>query len=258
MYTDKRDKRKEDVLVGRNAVYEALRAGHPIDSVWIAKGNNGGPVRRIVDLCHEQGVVIKDVSGAKLDAICGGMNHQGVAAVAAAHEYATVEDMLAVAKERGEAPFLVICDDINDPHNLGAIIRTAECCGVHGVIIPKRGAVGMTAAVDKAACGALEYMPVARVSNLAATVEKLKKEDIWIYGTDMTGQPFYQTDFEGGAAVIIGSEGKGVSRLLRENCDVVVSIPMSGHITSMNASVAAGIILYEAAKTRIRSGGGKR
>lgn len=257
MYTDKREKRKEDVLVGRNAVYEALRAGHPIDSVLIAKGNNGGPVRRIVDLCRERSVVIKDVSGAKLDAICGGMNHQGVAAVVAAHEYATIDDMLALAKERGEAPFLVICDDINDPHNLGAIIRTAECCGAHGVIIPKRGAVGMTAAVDKAASGALEYMPVARVSNLAATVEKLKKEGVWIYGADMDGQPFYQTDFEGSAAVIIGSEGKGISRLLRENCDVVVSIPMSGHITSMNASVAAGIILYEAAKTRIRSGGGK-
>lgn len=256
MYTDKREKRKEDVLVGRNAVYEALRAGHPVDSVLIAKGNNGGPVRRIVELCRERGVVIKDVSSAKLDAICGGMNHQGVAAMAAAHEYASVDDMLRLAEERGETPFLVICDDINDPHNLGAIIRTAECCGAHCVIIPKRGAAGLTAAVDKASCGALEYLPVARVPNLTATVEKLKKAGIWIYGTDMDGQPFYKTDFSGGAAVIIGSEGKGISRLLRDNCDVVVSIPMRGHITSMNASVAAGIVLYEAAKTRFRSGGG--
>ncbi len=257
MYTDKREKRKEDVLVGRNAVFEALRAGRPVDSVLIAKGNSGGPVRRIVELCRERGVVIKDVSSAKLDAICGGMSHQGVAAMAAAHEYAGVSDMLRTAKERGEPPFLVICDDINDPHNLGAIIRTAECCGAHGVIIPKRGAVGLTAAVDKAASGALEYVPVARVSNLAATVEELKKEGVWVYGTDMDGQPFYETDFSGGAAVIIGSEGKGISRLLREKCDVVVSIPMRGHITSLNASVAAGIVLYEAAKTRIRAGGGK-
>lgn len=257
MYTDKREKRKEDVLVGRNAVYEALRAGHPVDSVLIAKGNNGGPVRRIVDLCEARGVVIKDVSSAKLDAICGGMNHQGVAALAAAHEYSSVAEMLQTAKERGEPPFLVICDDINDPHNLGAIIRTAECCGAHGVIIPKRGAVGLTAAVDKAASGALEYLPVARVSNLTATVEELKKQGIWVYGTAMDGQPFYQTDFSGAAAVIIGSEGKGISRLLRENCDIVVSIPMHGRITSMNASVAAGIVLYEAAKSRMRAGGGR-
>lgn len=258
MYTDKREKRKEEILVGRNAVFETLRAGHPVDQVLIAKGNNGGPVRRIVDLCRERGVVIKDVSGAKLDAICGGMNHQGVAALAAAHAYASVDDMLRLAESRGEKPFLVICDEINDPHNLGAIIRTADCCGAHGVIIPKRSAVGLTAAVDKAACGALEYVPVARVSNLVSTVEQLKKAGVWIYGTDMDGHPFYQTDFSGGAAVVVGSEGKGISRLLREKCDVVVSIPMRGHISSLNASVAAGIILYEASKARIRSGGGGR
>lgn len=252
MYTDKREKRREDIIVGRNAVFEALRAGRPVDSVLIAKGNTGGPVQRIVELCRQRGVVIKDTGPARLDAICGGMNHQGVAAIAAAHEYAEVKDMLAEAKRRGEPPLLVVCDEVNDPHNLGAIIRTAEGCGAHGVIIPKRGAVGLTAAVDKAACGALEYVPVARVANLVSTVQELKKQGVWVYGTDMDGQPFYQTDFSGAAAIVIGSEGKGISRLLRETCDVVVSIPMRGHIGSFNASVAAGVVLYEAAKARLK------
>ncbi len=259
MYTDKREKSREDLLVGRNAVREALQAGRPIDSVWVANGDRGTPVRRILALCRERGVVVKEVSSAKLDAACGGMAHQGVAAVAAAHEYAAVEDLLQVAKERGEPPFLVICDGIDDPHNLGAIIRTAECCGAHGVILPKRGAVGLTAAVDKAACGALEYIPVARVANLTATVEKLKKDGIWIYGADMAGKPYSETDFSGPAAVVIGSEGKGISRLLKENCDVMVSIPIRGHIASLNASVAAGIILYKAAGSRqvVQKGGGE-
>lgn len=252
MYDDKRDKAREDVIVGRNAVYEALRAGRLVDSVLIARGNTGGPVERIVELCRRRGVVIKDTAAAKLDAMCGGMNHQGVAAVAAAHEYGTVEEMLAEAARRGEPPLLVICDEVNDPHNLGAIIRTAECCGAHGVIIPKRGGVGLTAAVDKAACGALEYIPVARVANLVATAKELKKQGVWVYGTDMNGQPFYQTDFSGAAAVVVGSEGKGMSRLLRETCDAVVSIPMRGKISSLNASVAAGVVLYEAARARLK------
>lgn len=252
MYDDKRDKAREDVIVGRNAVYEALRAGRAVDSVLIVRGNTGGPVERIVELCRRRGVVIKDTAAAKLDAMCGGMSHQGVAAVAAAHEYGTVEDMLAEAARRGEPPLLVICDEVNDPHNLGAIIRTAECCGAHGVIIPKRGGVGLTAAVDKAACGALEYLPVARVANLVATVKQLQKQGVWVYGTDMDGQPFYRTDFSGAAAIVVGSEGKGMSRLLRETCDAVVSIPMRGKIGSLNASVAAGVVLYEAARARLK------
>ena len=250
MYSDKRDKHNDDVIAGRNAVYEALKSGRPVDSVLIAKGNTGGPVGRIVSLCREKGVTIKDVSPAKLDALCAGLNHQGVAAIAAAHEYLTVEDILKRAEKKKEPPFIIIADEINDPHNLGAIIRTAEAAGAHGIIIPKRGAVGLTAAVGKASCGALEYMPVARVSNLVSTVEELKKMNIWIYGAEMSGQPYYQTDFSGACALVIGSEGFGISRLLREKCDFLVSLPMRGKIESLNASVAAGILMYEIVRRR--------
>ncbi|CDZ24421.1 putative TrmH family tRNA/rRNA methyltransferase YacO [[Clostridium] cellulosi] len=250
MYSDKRDKHNDDVIAGRNAVYEALKSGRPVDSVLIAKGNTGGPVGRIVSLCREKGVTIKDVSPAKLDALCAGLNHQGVAAIAAAHEYSTVEDILKRAEKKKEPPFIIIADEINDPHNLGAIIRTAEAAGAHGIIIPKRGAVGLTAAVGKASCGALEYMPVARVSNLVSTVEELKKMNIWIYGAEMSGQPYYQTDFSGACALVIGSEGFGISRLLREKCDFLVSLPMRGKIESLNASVAAGILMYEIVRRR--------
>lgn len=250
MYTDKRNKQNDDIIVGRNAVFEALNAGRPIDSVLIAKGNNGGPVARIIELCRKKNITIKDTSPARLDAMCGGLNHQGVAAIAAAHEYVEVDDILARAREKGEPPFIIIADEINDPHNLGAIIRTAEAAGAHGVIIPKRGAVGLTSAVDKASSGALEYMPVARVANLASTIEELKQQNIWIYGSEMDGKPYTETGFSGACALVIGSEGKGVSRLLREKCDFLVSIPMKGKITSLNASVAAGILMYEVARCR--------
>jgi 23S rRNA (guanosine2251-2'-O)-methyltransferase len=250
MYSDKRDKQNEEIIAGRNAVYELLKSGNPVDSVLIAKGNAGGPVKRIIDLCRERDVTIKDVSPAKLDGMCGGLNHQGVAAVAAAHEYATVEDILKNAQEKGEVPFILIADEISDPHNLGAMIRTAETAGMHGIIIPKRNAAGLTAAVAKASSGALEYLPVARVSNLVATVEELKKKGIWIYGAEMSGKPFYDVDFSGPAAIVVGSEGSGISRLLLEKCDFVVSIPMRGQISSLNASVAAGILIYQAAKGR--------
>lgn len=224
MYSDKRDKQNDDIIVGRNAVYEALSAGRPVDSVLIAKENTGGPVARIITLCREKGVTVKDVSPVKLDAMCGGLNHQGVAAIAAAHEYAEVKDILDRAEKKGEQPFIIIADEINDPHNLGAIIRTAEAAGAHGVIIPKRNAVGLTSAVDKASCGALEYIPVARVSNLVSTVEELKKINIWIYGAEMSGKPMFETDFSGACALVIGSEGFGISRLLREKCDFLVSL----------------------------------
>ncbi len=255
MYTDKREKQKTDLLVGRNAVFEALRAERPVDSVLIAKGNARGAIHRIIELCKKQKVVVKEVSPAKLDALCGGMNHQGVAAYTAAHTYSSVEDILQLAKEREEPPFLILCDDINDPHNLGAIIRTAECCGAHGVVIPKRGAVGLTAAVDKAASGALEYLPVARVPNLTSVIKELQKAGVWVYGTDASGKTFYKTDLSGPIAIVIGSEGQGISRLVKETCDDTVSIPMHGKITSLNASVAAGIVLYEVAKTRLQVGG---
>lgn len=250
MYSDKRVRQDEDIIVGRNAVFEALQSGRPIDSVLIARGNTGGPVGRILALCRERDVTIKECSPAKLDAMCAGMNHQGVACIAAAHEYAEVEDILAAAEQKGEPPFILVADEISDPHNLGAIIRTAEGAGMHGVIIPRRNAAGLTAAVAKAASGALEYMPVARVSNLVATVEKLKKQGIWVYGADMDGTPYYQTDFSGACALVIGSEGTGISRLLKEKCDHIVSIPMAGRISSLNASVAAGILMYQAARGR--------
>lgn len=253
MYSDKRDKQNDDIIVGRNAVYEALNSGRPVDSVLIVKENTGGPVARIIKLCHEKGVTIKDVSPLKLDAMCGGLNHQGVAAIAAAHEYAEVKDILDIAEKRGEQPFIIIADEINDPHNLGAIIRTAEAAGAHGVIIPKRNAVGLTSAVDKASCGALEYMPVARVANLSATVEELKKLNIWVYGAEMTGKPMFDTDFSGACALVVGSEGFGISRLLRENCDFLVSLPMKGSIKSLNASVAAGVLMYEVVRNRERA-----
>jgi 23S rRNA (guanosine2251-2'-O)-methyltransferase len=253
MYSDKRDKQNDDIIVGRNAVYEALNSGRPVDSVLIAKENTGGPVARIITLCREKGVTVKDVSPVKLDAMCGGLNHQGVAAIAAAHEYAEVKDILDRAEKKGEQPFIIIADEINDPHNLGAIIRTAEAAGAHGVIIPKRNAVGLTSAVDKASCGALEYIPVARVSNLVSTVEELKKINIWIYGAEMSGKSMFETDFSGACALVIGSEGFGISRLLREKCDFLVSLPMKGSIQSLNASVAAGILMYEVVRHRERN-----
>lgn len=251
MYTDKRSKQNEDLIVGRNAVFEALNAGRTIDSVLIVKGNNGGPVSRIVNLCKKKSITIKDASAAKLDSMCGGMNHQGVAAIAGAKEYCDVDDILKCAEERGEDPFIIICDEINDPHNLGAIIRTAEASGAHGVIIPKRGSAGLTSSVDKASSGALEYMNVARVSNLVSCVDELKKKNIWVYGAEMNSKPYYETNFSGGCALVIGSEGFGISRLLKEKCDVLVSMPMKGKINSLNASVAAGILMYEVLKSRI-------
>lgn len=250
MYSDKRERRSEDIIAGRNAVYEVLKSGRPVDSVLIAKGNIGGPVSRIIALCSEKGITVKNVSPVKLDAVCGGLSHQGVAAVAAAHEYASVEDILARAQERGEAPFILIADEIADPHNLGAIIRTAEAAGVHGVIIPKRNAAGLTSAVAKASSGALEYLPVARVSNLVGTVQELKKKGVWIYGAVMDGKPYYETDFSGPCAIVIGSEGFGIARLLLEKCDFTVSIPMHGKIKSLNASVAAGVLMLHAAQGR--------
>jgi len=250
MYADKREKPYEDIIVGRNAVYETLKSGRPVDSVLIVKGNTGGPVSRIIALCKQQEVTIKDVSPVKLDAMCGGLNHQGVAAIAAAHEYAQVEDILEAARLKGEAPFILIADEITDPHNLGAIIRSAEGAGVHGIIIPKRNAAGLTAAVAKASSGAIEYLPVARVSNLVSTVEELKKLGIWIYGSDMDGVTYTKTDFSGPVAIVVGSEGSGISRLIKQKCDHIVSIPMYGKIASLNASVAAGILMFEAAKTR--------
>ena len=239
-----------DLIIGRNSVMEALRAGRAIDSLLVARGDRSGSIGRILAECREKGIVIKEVDAKKLDFLCGQGNHQGVAAYAAAHTYASVAEILSLAKERGEPPFLIVCDELEDPHNLGAIIRTAEAAGAHGVIIPKRRAASLSFAVSKAAAGALEYLPVARVGNLAATLDELKKEGLWIYGADMDGAPYCETDYSGPAALVIGSEGHGLGRLVKEKCDFIVSLPMKGQINSLNASVAAGILMYEVARQR--------
>ncbi len=240
-----------DLITGRNAVMEALRSGRPIECVMTARSSDGTQrsLGQIISLAKKQGITIKDVSPAKLDAMCSG-NHQGVAALAAVHEYASVEDMFALAESKGETPFLIICDGIEDPHNLGAIIRSAEAAGAHGVIIPKRRAVGLTWAVGKSSAGALEYLPVARVANLSACIEELKKKGVWVYCADMDGQAWCQGDLTGAVALVIGGEDSGVSRLVREKCDGVLSLPMCGKINSLNASVACAIVMYEISRQR--------
>lgn len=244
-------KENDNLVIGRNAVLELLKSGREIENVMIASGEREGSIGKIIAFCREKKIVIKDVNRKKLDFMCGGANHQGVAASVPAHEYSSVEDILAYAKEKGEPPFIVICDCIEDSHNLGAIIRSAEACGAHGIIIPKRRNVGLNFIVAKTSCGALEYMKVARVGNLAQTIDELKKKNIWVYAADMDGQPWCKTDFSGGAALVIGGEGNGVSRLIKEKCDLTVSLPMRGKVNSLNASVAAGIIMYEIAKQRL-------
>jgi len=246
----KTENSNDNIIVGRNAVMELLKSGREIENIIIAKGELEGSVNRIVALAREKGIVVKTADRKKLDFMSGGANHQGVAANVPAHEYSSVEDILAFAKSRNEAPFIIICDEIEDSHNLGAIIRTAEACGVHGIIIPKRRNVGLNFIVAKTSCGALEYVKVARVSNISGTIEQLKKENIWAYCADMDGRPWCETDFSGGAALVIGNEGKGVSRLVKEHCDITVSLPMYGKVNSLNASVAAGVIMYEIAKQR--------
>ena len=241
----------DNLVIGRNAVIELLKSEREVENVMIAKGEREGSIKRIVSLCKEKRIVVKNVDSRKLDSLCAGANHQGVAANVPAHEYSSVEEILDCAKERGEAPFIIICDEIEDSHNLGAIIRTAEACGVHGIIIPKRRSVGLNFVVSKTSCGALEYIKVARVGNLAETIEKLKKENIWVYAADMDGQRWDKTDYSGGVALVVGNEGSGVGRLVKEKCDVTVSLPMLGKVNSLNASVAAGIIMYEIAKQRL-------
>lgn len=240
-------------VAGRNAVSELLRSGRAVDCLFVEKGKRDGSLSALVAKAAAQGIPVKEAARQKLDAMCPETNHQGVVAVAAETEYVTVADLLAIAQERGEPPFLVVCDGIEDPHNLGAILRTAECCGVHGVILPKRRSCGVNFAVSKAACGALEYIKIARVTNLTATLEELKAAGVWLYAADMDGEPYDRTDYSGPAALVIGSEGRGVSRLVKEACDVTVSLPMRGHVTSLNASVAAGVLLYEMARSRYGS-----
>ena len=242
----------EGQLEGRNALTEALRSGRTIDKVFIASGETDRALQRLAAEAKEAGAVVVPVDRRKLDAMSTTRAHQGVIALAAAREYFSVDDLLQEAADRGENALLVICDELTDPHNLGAIIRSAECAGAHGVIIPKRRSVGLTAVVAKASAGAVEYMKVARVGNINATIEELKQKGVWIFGTAAEGSiPMYKADLTVPAAVVIGSEGDGMSRLVRKNCDVTVHIPMKGRISSLNASAAASILLYEAVRQRL-------
>ena len=242
----------EGQLEGRNALTEALKSGRTIDKVFIAAGDTDRGLQRLAAQAKEAGAVVVPVDRRKLDAMSVTHAHQGVITLAAAHDYAPISDILEEARSRGEEPLIVICDELTDPHNLGAILRSAECAGAHGVIIPKRRAVGLTAVVAKASAGAVEYMKVARVTNITSAIEELKKQGVWIFGTAAEGSiPMYQADLKGAAAIVIGSEGDGMSRLVQRSCDVTVHIPMKGHITSLNASAAASILLYEAVRQRI-------
>lgn len=244
------EERQNNIICGRNPVLEAVRSGREIDRLYVAHGATGGTVSAIIAKCSARGILIKEISPQKLDYYCGGANHQGVAVMFASQEYSTVEDILKTAEERNEKPFIIICDEIEDPHNLGAIIRTAEACGVHGIIIPKRRSASLNATVAKTAAGALEYMKVARVTNIANTIDELKEKGVWIFGADMDGQPYTQIDYDTPCAIVIGNEGKGIGALTAKKCDVIISLPMKGKINSLNASVAAGALMYEVVRKR--------
>ena len=242
---------KNEIVEGRNAVIEALRAGRAIDKIFIAKGDVDKTLGHIASKARDKGIVVVECDRKKLDFMSQTHAHQGVIALCAVREYCTVEDIFAVAEERGEKPFIIVCDEISDPHNLGAIIRSAECAGAHGVIIPKRRSAGLTAIVDKASAGAAEHMAIARVPNIPAAIKELKDRGLWVYGTAADGQnDLWHTDFTGNVALVIGSEGDGMGRLVRESCDFIVSLPMKGQVSSLNASAAAAIVMYEVLRQR--------
>lgn len=243
---------EELTIEGRNAVTEAFRSGKTIDKLFVLDGCQDGPVRTIIREAKKHDTIINYVAKERLDQMSETGKHQGVVAMAAAYEYAEVEDILALAAEKGEPPFIFLLDNIEDPHNLGAIIRTANLAGAHGVIIPKRRAVGLTATVARTSAGALNYTPVAKVTNLSKTIEDLKKQGMWFVCADMGGESMYHLNLTGPIGLVIGNEGEGVSRLVKEKCDYVASIPMKGDIDSLNASVAAGVLAYEIVRQRLQ------
>jgi 23S rRNA (guanosine2251-2'-O)-methyltransferase len=247
----KSDFSNEEMIAGRNAVAEALKSGRECECMLIAKGSNAGSISKLIRLCKDRRIPVKEVPRQKLDMKMPGVNHQGVALVASAAKYAELDDIFRVAEEKGESPFILVLDEIEDAHNLGAILRTAEAAGVHGVIIPKRRGVGLNYVTAKVSCGAVEYVPVVRVSNLPSVIDELKLRGVWIYGADMDGERWCDTDFSGAVALVIGSEGRGIGRLVREKCDIIVSLPMFGKINSLNASVAASVLTYEVVRQRI-------
>ena len=245
------EQENDGIIEGRNAVIEALRAGVAIDKIFIAKGEADSSLGHIASAAREKGIVVVDADRRKLDGMSRTHSHQGVIAQAAVRAYASVDDILSAAREKGEKPLILVCDELSDPHNLGAVIRTADAAGAHGVIIPKRRSAGLTAIVGKTSAGAVAHVPVARVPNLPALLKELKEEGVWIFGAAMDGStPLHQADLKGPAAIVIGSEGSGLGRLVEENCDFTVSIPMFGKINSLNASAAAAVLLYEAVRQR--------
>lgn len=236
-------------IAGRRAVAEALRAGRPLDCVWVARGERGGSLPALLTSCRQQGVPIKEADARKLEQMVG-LHHQGIVAAVACQAYATLDDMFAAAQAKDEPPLFIVADGLQDPHNVGAILRTAEAAGAHGLILPKRRSVGLTPTVYKASAGAAAYVPVARVANLVDALRELKRRGVWIYGLDMAGAPWCEAALDGPTALVVGAEGEGMSRLIREQCDFLLSLPMKGQIASLNASVACGIVLYEAARQR--------
>ncbi len=246
-----KDENENNYIVGRNAVLEAIRSGRQLEFVVVQKGELQGSISQIIALCKQNGIVIKEAQAGKLSELSQGVNHQGVVAQPSAVTYSSVEDILKIAQDRGEPPFILIADQIEDPHNLGALIRTAEACGVHGVIIPKRRSVGANATVYKTSAGALSHMAVARVSNLTETIKQLKENGVWIYGADAKGENYCNVNFDGAVALVVGSEGRGISKLVLDSCDFLVSLFMKGKVNSLNASVAGGILMYEIARKRI-------
>ena len=240
----------ETVVIGRNAVKELLLGGRDVDKLYITSGEREGSINQLLGIAAERGIPITECDRQKLDSIAKGGRHQGIIAIAAERKYSSIDEILAYAEEKGEPAFVVVCDGIEDPHNLGAIIRSAECVGAHGIIIPKRRAVGLTATVAKSSAGALEHMKVAKVTNLSSAIDELKEKGLWIYAADMDGSTYYKTDMKGPMALVLGSEGFGISRLVKEKCDFIVSIPLYGQVNSMNVSCAAAILLAEVARQR--------
>lgn len=244
----------ENIIIGRNPVLEAIKNGRPIDKLFVKSGPYDGSLKKVIGEAKKSKILIAEAAGQKLDQMADGGNHQGVVAVAAMYDYTTPERIMEIAREKGESPFVVICDRITDPHNLGSIIRTASGAGVHGIIISKHDSVGVNATVDKVSAGAAEFTPVARVTNLTTVIENLKKEGIWIYGADGEAEStIFETDFKGGVGIVIGNEGLGISRLIKEKCDFLVKIPMKGKTESLNASVAAALLMYEVTRKRINT-----
>jgi len=239
-----------DKIIGRNPVAEAIKSGREIDKIMVKKGEIEGSLRPIIKKARDMGIPVIEADKNKLDQLADGGNHQGVIAYVASHEYASIDDIFKKAEEKGESPFIVILDKITDPHNFGSIIRTANCAGAHGIIIPKRGSVGLNETVAKTSAGAIEYVPVAKVTNIAQTIDILKEKGVWVAGAEAGGDTMYKTDLSGSMALVIGSEGEGISRLVKEKCDFLVEIPMFGDVNSLNASVAAAVLMYEVVRRR--------